>query len=273
MPAASNEEKLILPVHDKPTFFNQDIFKGVFWGSLLFSIGGAVLGALGLVPVPSEVTQFINEGFTASELSAAGSILQSIGGATIGLIAGSGIGTLAGGVYGGLRGKEQMQRDLENGKEVREPTFWNKSIFTGLFIASAIGYALETAIVTAGFALGETGASAANVIGTLVGGIAPIFGAVQGGLVGKETMRQEYNQALALKEQERITATARTQEASLTYSLQPQQGHAANPYKNSVSQEEAQALEARIKSGAGKADFAVQLEAARNQPVGEIVKA
>ena len=147
----ADSKQMIVPATQEPTFWNRDAIVGAY----ISSFGKAIL------------TPFV--------------------GPALGLV----LSYLPGVIIGGLMGKSRMENDKMSGKIVSEPTFFNKSIFTGLLVSSIIN---TVAVTGAHFALGAsfltyalpiTGAALAV---TLIGGI-------MGGVAGKDRLTKEYEEA------------------------------------------------------------------------------
>lgn len=256
-----SNEKLTIPATEQPSIVNKGFFQGWFFGSLVGLGAAAVALATGMVG-PSLTVDTVSG--SIESLADFSKVTASYGS----MLATSAIGiasSLIGGLIGGSTEKQKMEKELVSGKEVKEPTFWNKGIFKGLFVADVI----TTVSMFAGYAPAALGASpglaAAGILGALgVAVVASGIGFFKGGFDGKAQMKKDYDLALALKEQSKGITQVREHEAGIIVD-QPQQGLAFVPgYKNSVSAEEAHALNMRMRQGdPATAAFAQQVEAAR----------
>lgn len=187
-------------------------------------------------------------------------------GASIGLLSGllfppiGGIALLAGGIIGGFMGKARMEREAENGKDVKPPTFWNRSVINGAALgdiaAGMIGVAVVIGSAIASIPTGATPAVAHAAMQTAVqssmgwvalGGVAGITaGGIIGGYMGKGRMEKEYKSAQEYVAQHGGEYRGRAVEESLSR-------QAPVPPRNyTVSQEEAALLESRLASRGGE---------------------
>lgn len=244
-----SNEKLTIPVKEKPTFWNDGIYSGIFWGGAIAStlaVGAAALGGFPEIPALGGSAQLANVSLPI--YSAA--------------VAGSAAGSLVGGVIGGIKRKKTMEHENQFGREVKEPSFWNKNIAVGLGAAQVLGtVALATGLVMS--SIGIVSVASAMMVGGAILGVSQILGFFNGGLEGKDQMKKDYDFALALKEQSKGITQVRDREAGIIID-QPQQGYSMAQYRNSVTPEESHALNMRMRQGdPATAAFAHQVEAAR----------
>ncbi len=136
---------------------------------------------------------------------------------------GSLIGAAVGIAYGGSKGMRRMERELVEGRAVKDPTYWNSGVWSGWLI----GILLVMPVLLLSFVTGGL------LIGVALA--APLIGAVIGSNIRYNSMKQDIGMAVALRNQEHNLA----KEAALEHEM----GRAPTVYKDSVSREEAAALE------------------------------
>lgn len=258
------DQKLVIPAKEEPSIINGRFFRGAFIGSILGVGLNTLAAASGLV---GDIFNPIFTETASSALPTIASISVSfpamLATTAIGYAAMIGVGLIDGGF-----GKKQMERESQTGKEVSEPSFWNKGIFRGLFVGGLIGTgAMFASAIPAALGAAPAVAISAVGLGLLTSLVASVWGGIAGGFQGKAKMQEEYNQALALREQSKGVVQAREREAGIIVD-QPQQGLVFAPgYKNSVSAEEAHTLNARLRQGdPATAAFAQQLQTERSAP-------
>lgn len=150
-----------IPQQQEPTIWNGEMAK---WGYI--SLSGAELATTVLLPRTDIASQFaLNHGAMA-----------------------------IGGLLGGQHGKERMAEQQITGKIVRDPTIWNTSFFTNSLLVSVPASALSTALFINGQSI--RGATIA-----IVGGIGSIGAGIAGGFAKKERMQDEFNQAMARRDE------------------------------------------------------------------------
>lgn len=158
------------------------------------------------------------------------------------------VGHIGGLIVGGLIGKNRMERESREGRITPEPTLWNKDMALG----AGIGVFLMSAGALAGLLTAGIGGLLMGAIGTVVAG------ALIGGAYGKNRMKEEYQDALNIRARGELQSQA-----------EPAQGVLINApgYTRSVSPQEVQVLDARMKQAQGGIpQFAEQIEQARSQP-------
>ena len=100
-------------------------------------------------------------------------------GALIGTFVAGPFGLIAGGAIGGFLGKSKMENELETGKVIKEPTFWNKDAAIGAMLGVLAGGLLVGGVALIGGLLAVHTLSlipivavyAASVILPLAGGV------------------------------------------------------------------------------------------------------
>gem|GEM_PF-4782513 len=116
------------------------------------------------------------------------------------------IAAAAGAVVGGMMGKKRQEHENAHGKQVGEPSFWNKDTVIGGLIGIAL--AGVAALATGLVAIGGTAAvaAAAPAAAPVVAGLgllamaaavvgAPILGTYIGGRMGKKRQERELEEA------------------------------------------------------------------------------
>lgn len=234
-----------ISVKDEPTIWNQDMGKWAFWGSLIIGVP-LMLAAMsnGYIPEDADFFRKIPKGeFFLTEAIGWGS-------------------AAIGGIFGGLVGKSRMEEEQQEGKIVREPTIWNKGLLTGLMVGGLI-----TTLVAAPFVL-----AAGSTFGLfpLKALIVPLVTGVKFANQEKETMQREFDQAVNLKIEQDVSRGL-----SLQMSRSPVPGisQAQAPYVNSVSMQEANMLNSRMRSTDQPRSFVQEITArqqamAQQQPGG-----
>ncbi|MCI5049083.1 MAG: ABC transporter permease [Rickettsiales bacterium] len=165
----------------------------------------------------------------------------------------------AGALVGGLWQKSNMKADLQVGKRLDPPTFWNSSIITGMFLASQVALA--------GAVLFGAALPALAVAGSILA--APIVGALVGGFSRKSQMAKEYAAGKEQLAYESLkTGRAFGVEPELQMSTEKGRGQSqsvGNPYYNSVTSAETALMDARMKAGPDmeKLDYRQQMELAK----------
>lgn len=181
----------------------------------------------------------------------------------MGLAVGSmvpGVGTLIGGVIGSLFGKMRMEREAREGREVTGPAFWNKDTIIGIGAGNLIGalggYVIGGGLLTVGVLTGTTPLVEAALPATLGGALTGIaVGGLLGARHGKNRLAQEYADA-----QQYVIADAQEREHASTRGVAP-------PRATTVTPEEAQLLNARMKDGPTEGRSYVQELAAKNPSI------
>lgn len=121
------------------------------------------------------------------------------------------IGTLLafpiGTVIGAIIGKDRMQHELDHGKEIKEPTAFNKDMVIGGLLAPIVtgiaGFALSAiaGIITLAVTSNPIAAATVTTSGNLLSGVALLgsipIGGYLWGMDGKETMQKEKDQAIS----------------------------------------------------------------------------
>ncbi len=105
----------------KPSIINHDMGIGMVVGQL---VAGAAAFAFLALAGPSLLAGASVAGIATAQLAVIGSGLA---------------GTIGGALIGGSNGKKRMEREQVEGREVHEPTFFNKGILSGLWLAFPIG--------------------------------------------------------------------------------------------------------------------------------------
>lgn len=149
------------------------------------------------------------------------------------------IGTAIGAYVGGAMGKARMEREYDVGKDVHNPTAWNKEAVLGsmlgllggsiaaigtFFIGAAIGTMLGGP--PTGIAAGYITAAATSLGGGIVGGLI-------GGASGKRDMEKDYQTALML-EQQRAMMQDVDKAKSNEYVLAQAEGKSATHFQEMV---------------------------------------
>lgn len=102
------------------------------------------------------------------------------------------IGTVIGAYIGGKMGKARMENELQNGKIVNTPTFWNKKIAVGWWKGMVKGFFIAAAIGIAAGIFSSTLLAAG--LGGSIWSVVTLYGAIKGGFDGKREMRREYDE-------------------------------------------------------------------------------
>lgn len=154
---------------------------------------------------------------------------------------------LVGGFVGGLFGKSQQEKDVNEGRTVKTPGYWNKGILSG-WLAVAIPVQIISLFRT----------NEANVLDmnfqqrkSIYGFIAVVGGAIVGSIMRKNSLQKDFDQAVALRDQ---------QQAQLIHGA----AKAQQPgYMNSVNTSEAAELaQKQAAKNSSHADAAQQAAAA-----------
>lgn len=194
-----------VPTHTPPNVLNHETAKWGLGGGLVGQIVASVITGLKIFAPATGMLGFMS-GFIAPAL-----------------VLGAGYVAAK---YGSKIGMAEQARELAEGRTVREPSYINKGIVSGLSVGTAIGMALGLLTGGVGFAVG---------LGLL--------GAGAGSYLQKNQDQKDFDLATAQQEYE-----AR-QNGPKVPVLVPGKGVAMVQYKDSVSQEESQALEAKQDAG------------------------
>ncbi len=236
-----------IPATEEPTIWNRTMGVWAFVGSWVAAIAAHVgLAATGIDADLDPVFDLhgAHPETTAEAVKELQPVLNTIGGTNLAIESATGVAAVA----GGLSGKAKMERELQTGKVVKDPTFWNGGIVSGIMAVS----------VPAGVAVASLFLVGAPLLGVAVaaaGFVASLGAAIYGGFAVKGKMQQEFNQSLAIKEE-----------------IELQRGYGKCPvmaqqhaYVNSVTPEESQALEAAQGRGVDSGKSFVQaLDEARH---------
>ncbi len=155
-----------------------------------------------------------------------------------------------GGLVGGIVGKAQQQRELVEGRTVSDPTFINNTMIGATELVLALG----AAIAIAG------GLPTLISIGPIAATAAFVTAAVVGGIIGKQSMKQDFNRAIAQRDSALEVATGR---AIYSPRLEQDLARGKAAYKDSVSAEESQALDAKMAAPKENANFTDRIAANR----------
>jgi hypothetical protein len=183
---------------EAPSLFNHEAGK---WG---------MLGAL-ITAIPAYVAQVKGSPKLAAAIAA--------------------VGWAGGALYGAVTGKEQQEKEMTQGRVVKDPGYWNKGILSGL---------AATVLVGAPFRLAG---------GTLpFGGAMALAAMITGSVMRKNSLQKDYDQSLAIHEQ---------QQAQMAGAQGHGKGHQPS-YTNSVSPSEAATLAERQGAKANHAQTVAQ---------------
>jgi hypothetical protein len=176
-----------IPTYDEPTIWNRNMGAWAFSTSLGFSVIPLVNGAAFRAAARNE----INMNHALGNLAA----------------------IAVGGLIGGYRQKNEMERELTEGKTVSDPTFWNSRVLSNymtlvfpLNLASAAFYLHHKskidAVIKNPELIGQMhpGKTLAAVLVGFALGVAPIIYGIKGGFDRKHEMQQEYEQAVESEE-------------------------------------------------------------------------
>lgn len=240
-----------IPTDKEPTFWNGSAAKWWAFGSVLGLATTVAIAAFTNVTIPPgglENPEIIGQAVTKLAPALGTGILVSHG---LPLIA-------------GLNRREEMEEEREKGKIVRDPTFWNKDIFSGLFKSTLITAPLVLSVLAVGLIFQSLFPIVAPIAG-LIGAIAPIAGAIMGGYNGRDEMQREFDRAVNIKIEQNISRSMSPQ-----LSRMPSQGisQAQAPYVNSISMQEADMLNSRMRSSDQPRSFVQEL-AARKQAMAQ----
>jgi hypothetical protein len=228
---------------EAPSLFNHEAGK---WGA----VGGLVASTAAALHVHSSVKKQIQSMIAEHGIEALhrakldGKALLSSGRKMIGLLLGV---ELVGGFVGGLFGKSQQEKDVNEGRTVKTPGYWNKGILSG-WLAVAIPVQIISLFRT----------NEANVLDmnfqqrkSIYGFIAVVGGAIVGSIMRKNSLQKDFDQAVALRDQ---------QQAQLIHGA----AKAQQPgYMNSVNTSEAAELaQKQAAKNSSHADAAQQAAAA-----------
>lgn len=194
----------------------------------------------------------------------------------IGAVAGSlfpVVGTFLGGLIGGVFGKQRMNQELQTGRIMDPPSYWNKELLIGSVIGGPAAAAMaSTAVLAYSLAGGFAAYSAVGLAGVLGGsllgigaiGLAGIVaGAMIGSRMGYKQDAADYERCLQIRELEAAAGMAPRQPLRQPLLEQaPALDAASNTkttpvgYKNSVTPEESNLLTERQQEKGKQADHA-----------------
>ena len=196
-----------VPSTTKPSFWNHDTAKWALMGNIAGNVIGLLIAGTAL--------------FSGSGLLAAGAFLLapvfSLG------------GTYLGAKHGATIGAARQERELTEGRVVKDPSYLNKGIVSGL----VVGNVASAALSLLGFGLPWI---------TITSGLG-LIGAAVGSFIEKQNMSRDYDHAVALRNQ---------QQGVMVQQPVIMQGQTMTPtvgqgqYMNSVSPQESQALETQL---------------------------
>jgi hypothetical protein len=125
------------------------------------------------------------------------------------------VGWVGGALYGAVNGKEQQEKEMTQGRVVKDPGYWNKGILSGLTATVLLGLPFSMA----GKALPLTGAM----------GLAAM---ITGSIMRKNSLQKDFDQSLAIHEQ---------QQAHIAQAMMMGKGKQQN-YMNTVTPTESATL-------------------------------
>lgn len=221
---------------ERPGIFNREAGG---W-SIFFGFIGAVIA---VAAAPSIVAAL---GITGSAVAGAIAITEFTGLAA---------GFLGGLIFGGKRGMLRQQRELENGRVVKDPTYLNGGIWNGLATVMGVNTAITGGMLLTGM---TTGAELAVMLAaplTLGAAVLPLAAMTIGSLIRKNSMQRDFDQAMV--QRGRMAALAQQREMSESM------GRGPTIFKDSVSAQEAALLESKQAASRSHADG---VTASRAQP-------
>lgn len=195
---------------EKPGLINSGFSEGAFWGNLL-----------GSFTIPALV---VLAGASASV-------------APVAVVAGLAAATLGGGLISSALKNNELKKEQQEGKVVKEPSFFNRGIYDGLMVNVVLSLGIGAAAVA-----GVIAAPLAGML-TLASGVVGIGAAVMGSFSRRSEMHKEVLQA----EKQQV-------------SQQMGHGHARG-LSQEITADEMTLLNSRLREGGGRTDFAERARA------------
>lgn len=202
----ADAKTLTVPSFQEPTFWNRDTLVQLqiwsWFGAIPLHLATAAAAGAGIIT---------GTGLAATILYGIAAVLPFIGS-----------------VSGGFDGKARMEHEQLNGKQVHEPSFFNKSMGTASFVAGLLA-AIPITLAFGGVM---------TPLGLSVLAAVELTGAIIGGFVGKAKMEREYEQAKEYVAQHG--------------NFNPQRGHAPEQkleHAYTVTPEESRHLQTKLDAG------------------------
>ncbi len=156
---------------------------------------------------------------------------------------------IIGGLYGAMKGKARQEREMVEGRVVKDPTIWNSGFFGGAMLGGVAILPL-TLLLNAG----KISPLMYNLISIPIG----LGACIKGMSNRKQDMQHDFERSTALRQQEIDVAKMRleTLESTIAHS---------GSYKDSVSSEEAALLAAKQDTKTAHADKLTDAQALETQ--------
>ncbi len=228
-----------IPAKEEPTIWNSTMAKYAFFSGLI----GSFLAGITDVPGPEAIDFDVDDVDVLKDAT-----VKSLPGRAVEYSA-MGVGAS----IGGSAGRDEMRRELSEGKIVRDPTFWNKGLFSGFMAVSVPTVLAATALALLASPVTLTVTVAA------IGGIGSLVAAVTHGFGKRSEMKEELQLAKDIAQYQQMAQARGLPRQILMDGPAPVQS-----YKNSVTPQEYALLEARL--AAGKNGGAGHAQAMQQQP-------